>query len=429
MISTFTGYYLVVEDNGDVITEKYFEKTYRQSNDDFTTASKKIEHLLSKSVESQLVSDVPLGIFLSGGIDSSAITALASQHYSGRLDTYSAGFDFEKGINELPKARLVSRVFDTNHHELHIKGGELPHLIEELVSHHDKPFSDAANIPLYLLSKELNGDPKVILQGDGGDEFFGGYYRYARLQKLNLWRALSPIVKFSSTIFPGSKFLSRVNRNVSALSERDEALMMARLLSQEPANRDPLTLLTKEAQLATANYSPFFRYQELLKSNRNSWMGIVDKMMWLDTQIILPDLYFEKVDRATMANSIEVRVPMIDNELTSYVSSLPAHYKLRNGSGKYVLKKALEEVLPHEILYGPKTGFSVPFQYWLRTSLYDFAYSNIMSDNFLSHDIVGEDVLRELLQDHRNNRSDNGFLIYKLLNFALWLDRYSVTVH
>jgi asparagine synthase (glutamine-hydrolysing) len=422
------GHFLVVENNGKITKESYFEKTYSRSNDDFATATNKILCLLESSVKSQLVSDVPVGIFLSGGIDSSAITAMASRHCSGRLSTYSAGFDFDKGVNELPKAKTVSQAFGTDHHELHIKGKDVPSIIKDLVLHHDKPFADPANIPLYLLSRELDGNPKVILQGDGGDEFFAGYPRYGRLQNLNLWRALSPVVNISSAVFPKAKILSRAKRNISALTERDESTLMAKLMSQEPVNGDPMKLISGAAVLATQSYSPFHRYKELLQSNCNERMDLVDKMMWLDTQIILPDLYFEKVDRATMARSIEVRVPMIDNELTSYVSSLPSSYKVRHGKGKYVLKKALEGLLPYDILYGPKTGFSVPFQFWLRTSLYDFAHSNILSEAFLSQGIFKKDSLTKILENHRNNTSDNAFLIYKLLNLSLWFKHFKITV-
>ena len=145
--------------------------------DDFATAAERVRALLDRAVRDHLVSDVPVGVFLSGGIDSSAITAFASRHYRGRLSTYSAGFDFEgeRSVNELPKARLVAEHFGTDHHELHVAGGDVASVIERLVGHHDAPFGDAANIPLYLLCEQLGGAHKVILQGDGGDEIFAGY--------------------------------------------------------------------------------------------------------------------------------------------------------------------------------------------------------------------------------------------------------------
>ncbi len=422
------GHYLEVNSQGVSDQIPYHVKEFLPSVDPFGKAVDSVRDLLEKSVTSQLISDVPVGVFLSGGIDSTAITAFAGRHYGGRISTYSAGFDFDKGVNELPNARKVAEIFGTDHHELHVKGQHLPGIIEELIDHHDKPFSDAANIPLYLLSKELNGNPKVVLQGDGGDEFFAGYHRYVRIQQRPFWKVAAPLVGMASSMFPGFGLFARAQRNVAALLENDEALLMARMMSQEPNDRDPLSLLTDEARQRSDRYSPFYRYQALMAMNKNSHLDLVGKMLWMDTQVILPDLYFEKVDRSTMAQSIEVRVPMLDNNLTNYVSSLPSSFKVHRGQGKYVLKKALEGVVPNDILYGPKTGFGVPVQHWLRTSLADFASDNILSDRFISLGLFKPDLVRKLLDDHRNSVRDNEFIIYKLLNLSLWLNRYNIVL-
>ena len=141
----------------------------------------KTKLLVEEAVKSQLVGDVPVGIFLSGGVDSSTVTAFAAKHYGKKIDTFSVGFDFENGEGELPKARLVSKNFNTNHHEIRISGYDIVDTVQEMVKHHDSPFSDAANIPLFLLGQEIKNNTKVVLQGDGGDEIFGGYQRYSTL--------------------------------------------------------------------------------------------------------------------------------------------------------------------------------------------------------------------------------------------------------
>ena len=157
---------------------------------------------LETAVKRQLVSDVPVGVFLSGGIDSSAITAFASRHYSGRLATYSVGFDFDNGVNELPRARQVADQFGTNHHELHVSGYEISQVVERMVEHHGMPFSDAANIPLYLLGSEIRGSAKVIMQGDGGDEMFGGYSRYTTLSFIRAAQAAARVAHFANGLTP-----------------------------------------------------------------------------------------------------------------------------------------------------------------------------------------------------------------------------------
>ena len=422
------GHYIVVNSKKPVEHICYHDKVFTQSEDAFETAVGKVRELLDKSVSSQLVSDVPVGVFLSGGIDSSAIAAFASRHYAGKISTYTAGFDFAGGINELPKARKVAEQYGTDHHELYVEGRNLPGVVEELVLQHDKPFADAANIPLYLLCKELNGNPKVILQGDGGDEFFAGYHRYARIQRRWMWRMFAPFIGVASRAMPDVGIISRAQRNMAALLEKDEAIMMAKMPSQEPANQDPLLLMTGAAREKIAGLSPFHRYKYLLSSNKNSQLDMVGKMLWLDTQIILPDQYFEKVDRATMAQSIEVRVPMLDNNLTDYVSTLPSNFKVRSAEGKYLLKKALDGIVPNDILNGPKTGFGVPFQYWLKTSLYDFARENLLAPEFLDLDIYDRKTVSGLLDSHKNDEKDNGFVIYKLLNLSLWLRNYKVAL-
>jgi len=182
------GHYLTVDESG--IQDTLYHSIYDCDPiaDDLDTATARTRQLLDEAVAGHLISDVPVGVFLSGGIDSSAITALASAHYGGTLKTYSVGFDFDRGVNELPVARKVAEHFGTDHNELQVAGGNLPDVIEKLVHCHDEPFGDAADIPLYLLCQELRGSVKVILQGDGGDEIFAGYRRYNVMSAETPWR-------------------------------------------------------------------------------------------------------------------------------------------------------------------------------------------------------------------------------------------------
>ena len=185
------GSYLIVTKNG-IESKIYFDiNNIKEIEISEKQAIEKIKFLFEESVKRHLISDVPVGVFLSGGIDSSAITAFASKHYKGKLQTFSVGFDYDKGVNELLKAKEIADKFKTDHHEVHVSGGDIVEVIEELVNSHDEPFGDAADIPLYLLTKKLKGSIKVVLQGDGGDEFFGGYSRYNSLSSASMWSKFS----------------------------------------------------------------------------------------------------------------------------------------------------------------------------------------------------------------------------------------------
>ena len=390
--------------------------------DDFETATLKVRSLLEQAVEKHLVSDVPVGVFLSGGIDSSAITAFASKHYSGAIHTFSAGFDFDKGVNELPNARLVAEHCGTEHHELHIAGGDMPSVIEQLVRCHDAPFGDPANIPLYLLSRELGESYKVILQGDGGDEIFAGYPRYSRLNYERWLRFLASLALWTRALLPRQTVLYRSAKTLYALSQADPSLRMALLMSQEFIDYPPVQVLSSQVRAYLSSTDPFRRYRELYE--RLVHLDAVQRMLYTDSTIILPDTYFEKVDKATMAHGTEVRVPMVDNQLAAYAMGLPASYKVRGNQKKYVLRRALRGIVPATILDGPKQGFGVPIHYWLRTSLADYMREVLLDDSTLGSGLFDRTALVGCIAEHVSGRRNNGLLLYKLLNLALWHNFY-----
>ncbi len=392
-----------------------------QCADDYGTAVEKIRGLLDLAVQAHLIADVPVGIFLSGGLDSSAITAFASRHAAGKIATFSAGFDFDKGVNELPRARRVAEHFGTDHHELHIAGTNVAPIIEGLVASHDLPFGDAANIPLYLMSKALGKDYKVILQGDGGDEVFGGYDRYVRLNQQRLWQMLGKLTLWTKPYLNPKSAPYRAMRTMYALNHPDESARMAYLMSQEPVELSPFRVFSADAKFRLAGSDPFRRYREFHARFAN--LDSVQRMLFTDTGIILPDLYFEKVDRATMACNIEVRVPLLDVELARYVMALPSAYKVRRNKTKSLMRDALRGIVPDDILDAPKTGFGVPFQYWLRTSLAGYMKSVLLDTGLTLFD---RPALEQVIAAHVSGQAEHGYLLYKLLNLALWINRYDV---
>jgi len=376
-----------------------------------------VRRRLDDAVRSHLVSDVPVGVFLSGGIDSSAIVALASRHYSGRLRTYSVGFDYVADTDELPRARLVAERFGTEHHDIHVSGTHLADLLRRLAIAHDVPFSDAANIPLYQLCEALRGETKVVLQGDGGDELFGGYRRYELLDRIGL---LGPLARMARPLL-GWRFHSRfrsLQRMAAALSEREPAKRMALLLTTELEDCSPIRVLAPSLRTLASEQDPFARYRECAES-----LGPLDPvqlMLLTDLLIILPDVFLEKVDRATMARSVEVRVPFLDNELVSYVAGLPSRTKVQYGHKKRILRAALRGVVPDEILDAPKAGFGVPFGRWMQGEVGKLLRDLALDPSSDAAGLFDVPVLQRLLKEHERGACDHGFLLWKCLQLALW---------
>lgn len=386
-----------------------------------------VRSLLEQAVKRQLVSDVPVGIFLSGGIDSSAITAFASRHYhNGKISTYSVGFDFSKGANELPVAKAIADRFGTNHHELHVTGPDISSVIEKMVYHHDSPFSDAANIPLYLLCSQISGTTKVVLQGDGGDELFGGYSRYSTLSFYGLARFVAKVAGIGRVVAPRNARHYRLSRYINALKPDDLATVMALLLTEEDGGSDLSLLFHDDFRKVLLQSDPFVRYRELQKKVAGE--DVVNQMLFVDSMAILPDVFLEKVDRSTMAASVEVRVPFLDNDIVDLCLRLPGQQKVNLGRKKWLLKKALEGIVPDQVLYGRKTGFSVPYGFWLSTSLRGFFFDEVGAFQRNNPALLRTDMINNLFSEHQCGKRDRSFLLWKLLNLAVWANRSGVKV-
>lgn len=372
---------------------------------------------LTVAVRRQLVSDVPIGAFLSGGVDSTAVVAAAAS-LGTRLDTYTARFAFEPGNPDLVSARRVAAHFGTQHHELDVEAGDLRDILVSLVRAHDGPFGDAANVPLFLLARELRGRPKVILQGDGGDELFGGYRRYGLLARIRL---LGPAARLSAPMLaalPRASLIARLQRMSRALGERDAATRMALLLCEDKPDAPTIDALHPDLRAALAQEDPFGRYREIAAAFHDR--DPVQAMLLTDCSILLPDIFLEKVDRATMAHGIEVRVPMLDHDLADFVLALPARRKVQAGREKFLLKRAVADLVPQFVLARPKAGFGVPYGQWLRGPLEPLLRELLLASQETLQGLFDRERVAALVAEHSSGARDHGFLLWKLLNLALW---------
>ena len=416
------GHTLVIDADGERVERYWDPATLAPQFMGHQMAVEGLRARLDTAVSDHLMSDVPVGVFLSGGIDSSAIAILAARHYGGTLKTFTAGFDFAGGVDELPQARALAQELGTDHHELHIKGGDLAAVIEALVAAHDQPFSDAANIPLYLLCEAVGDSAKVILQGDGGDEIFAGYRRYVQ----TAWSgALQGLSRGRGLIRGAGIQRDRALKMLDAFALTDPALRIAAITTQERLGA-PLEVLSADARRRVEATDPFGRFREVLETLHH--LDPVQQHLYADAQILLPDVFLEKVDKPTMAHSIEVRVPFLDAHLAAYAMALPSKYKVRGRQKKWVLRQALRGVVPDRILDAPKQGFGVPYADWLRTSLRPWMEEVLFDADFASWGLVDPARLRMAVDDHVSRRRNRGFFLYKMLNLALWRARYGVSV-
>jgi asparagine synthase (glutamine-hydrolysing) len=416
------GHYLIATQGSQRDCAYWIPESVRPIHDSNAVAERTVLQRLEKAVADHLISDVPVGVFLSGGIDSSAITVLANRHYSGRLNTYSVAFDFSPEASELDKARRLANEVGTNHHELNISPRDIAGVIEGLVTAHDEPFADPADIPLFLMCRELKGELKVILQGDGGDEVFAGYRRYNVLAHSMFWRcAARALAPLNGWLGRGPSW-QRTMRFLDVMRHPDPVMRTALHMTVEDLRTPPTRILSGAALAALESTDPFRRYRQAFERFGN--LDPVQRMLYIDTQILLPDTFLEKVDKPTMAHSIEVRVPMLDANLTEYVMGLPSSMKVRRFQKKYILRRALRGTVPDYVLDAPKMGLYVPMASWLRGPLAEYLKSVLLDSESLRWGVLNPTVVEQCINEHLQSRRNNWFLLYKLLLLCLWRRKY-----
>jgi len=383
--------------------------------------------LLKESVKRRLISDVPLGVFLSGGIDSSAITALAQSEVPGKVKTFSIGFE-DPSFDESKYAILVSKRIGTEHHEQIMTPTDLLNIIPGLPDILDEPMADASILPTYLLSKFTRKYVSVALGGDGGDELFAGYptyfaHKFARRYE-QILRFLHPISTLIAGLLPVSdnniSFDFKVKKFLSGIPYPD-GIRNSVWLGSFPFSEN-------EKVLSPEIHAQFNRDQLVeeisLYEKEYPYENRITKLQYLDLKLYLQESILVKVDRASMACSLEVRAPFLDYELVEFIMGLPLKLKLKGFTSKYILKKAMKNWLPDEVINRPKKGFGVPIAKWVKGPLKELFGDLLSPARIVREGFLNPEYVTPLLRDHLVGKRDNRKLLWTLLVWELWVNRY-----
>lgn len=421
------AHYMVVQ-HGRLTIHEYWDVGHEPPEATLTAADypTAILNLLDDSVRRRMIADVPVGAFLSGGVDSSAIAALMTRHATGPVKTFSLGFAIGGAYNELADARRVAQFLGTEHHELRIEHYDLVQTLNKLVYHYDEPFGDAAGFPVYLLSQFARQHVPVVLAGDGGDELFGGYRRYAldgyaaAYQRLPRWLTQQAIPALVGRL----PRLRRLKRAAQTLAVADPAQRYAAAL-QVFSHAQLGQLFQPQFAHHLASHNPAWPYPHYYpKLGRHTANDHLNRLMYMDVKTWLADGYMEKVDKAMMANSVEGRLPFLDHRLVELAFQIPSQYKIHRFSGKRILKEAVRGLIPPEVLHKPKQGFAVPTDPWFRGGLKQYTFGVLLDDRTTQRGYFYKPFVEKLWREHQDGRHVWDTHLWLLLNFELWHRQY-----
>lgn len=408
-------------------TERYSELSHNERIDN-------LDVLLRDSVKLRMMADVPLGAFLSGGYDSSTVVALMQSLSSRPVKTFSIGFS-ESSHNEAAYAKEVAKHLGTEHHELYVEPRQALDIIPKLARMFDEPFSDSSQIPTYLVSELARGHVTVALSGDGGDELFCGYQRYSLASRI--WNKVSrvptvvrPIVSWGVEHFPLALAQSLeqvpfINRKIPHLSDRLPKL--ARLLNRKSFELFYLDLVSHAKdpeKLVLGSSVPQTVFNSLVTNDNR--FSLNDRMMLLDSLTYLPGDILTKVDRSSMAVSLEARVPMLDHRLIEFAWSIPQSMKVRNGASKWLLRQVLYKYVPKHLVDRPKQGFGVPIEHWLRGPLRDWAEMLLEERKLRQQGYLDPAPIRRMWAEHLSGKRRWHYYLWDVLMFQAWLEEWKV---
>lgn len=391
--------------------------------------SEGLVEILQRSVKRHLVSDVPLGIFLSGGIDSSAIVAFASKTSEQSIKTFSVGFKDAGYYDERRFAKLISERFATEHYEFEVEPKAIE-ILPLLIKHFDEPFADPSAIPMYYLAKLAREQVTVALSGTGGDEIFAGYRRYLMGNLIRYYNKIP-------TLF--QQYLEKISRHlpVSRTSSLGEYFLLfkefldCRHLPPNLQHIATVSFFTEDLKQSLYNFSsPYFKglrsSEDIIMQYYRKAIGLDDlsKVLYADFHTFLPDDLLVKEDRMTMAVSLEGRVPFLDHELVEFAAHIPPELKIKGLTTKYIFKKALSGILPSQIIHRRKHGFGVPLAEWFRADLKPLLEEVLLGERLKRREFFNTDYIRLLIEEHQKGLQDYSQHLWALLIFELWCQEY-----
>jgi asparagine synthase (glutamine-hydrolysing) len=414
-----TQNYSIRKINADAITDKI--------NISFNDARKEVKNLVYESVQSRSISDVPLGTFLSGGVDSSVVSLCLSQGVENKIDTFSIGFKNE-GYDESDKSRLVAKLINSNHHEFIIDENDLKHNIHEIILNFDEPFADSSALPTYLVSKKTRTHVKVALTGDGGDEVFGGYNKHYMGKINKTYTSFIPKIAHNTLLKMSSSLLKTSSDN------RGKRYKLQRLLNSVDYNGafywDIISLANTSnevSEIIMPNWhipNIFSEYQSLYGLEKPKTLSDFRE---IDRHISLEGDLLVKVDRTSMLNSLECRAPFLNKKLWDYTHKLPDSFLIKGWDKKHILKEAFKDQFPEHFLDKSKSGFGVPVGDWLRTILKDELESFIDRKKLEKQNIFNTNDIIKLVKNHLSNTKDNTFKVWSYYCFQKWYYNTYVT--
>jgi len=425
------GTYLMIK-QGVVEQKRFYSIPYHpgdgNTTDDYPSACSKVRDLLTDAVEKRMISDVPLGAFLSGGVDSSIIVALASK-FTRHLNTFSIGFSDAAFFDETAYAQIVANKFKTNHTVFPLTNDDLFGALYHVLDYIDEPFADSSAIAVYILSQQTRKHVTVALSGDGADELFGGYLKHEAELRIRNANGLVKLLKYAApliNLLPQSRDKTLFNKfrqaskyaNGLNLSEKERYWRWCSFITGQEAGR---------MMSGTVNSAEYLRRKESIISNITH-KGSLNEVLLADMKHVLVNDMLTKVDLMSMANSLEVRTPFLDYRLVDYVFSLPAAYKIQGNIRKKILQDAFKDMLPAEIYHRPKHGFEVPMLSWLRNELFPLINNDLLNDDFIVEQNIFEVAETKKLKSRlqANNPGDVHAQIWGLIVFQYWWKKYFI---
>jgi asparagine synthase (glutamine-hydrolysing) len=429
-ISKLPAAHKLVWQNGEAKISRYWKLSFKKKDARRSVgdAAAELSSLLSDSVRMRMVSDVPLGILLSGGVDSSAVAAYAVKHSSKKVETFSIGFE-EASFDESKYAREVAQHLGTDHYEDRLSVDKASELVGEIGKWLDEPMSDGSLIPTFLLSRFVRRHVTVALGGDGGDEIFAGYPMYYGLKMAKMYDSIprflrsaliEPVVKGLPVSTKNLSFDYKAKRFVGAANYDPIVRHHAWFGSFTPDQQ--LRVLSENVKFATRNSSTYAMAKKLWQDCDSE--SELERMQYLDMNLYLAEDILTKVDRASMAVSLEVRAPFLDHRVAEFAAALPPEYKLKGSVGKYILKKAVEDMLPKTVTKRAKKGFGIPIADWLKGRLNYLVHDLLAPDRLIRQDLFKADYVQQLIREHEQGIASHHKQLWTLLVFQLWYDNF-----